>query len=571
MSNILKSFLTGVFGPDLKSYSHASRLYVDNYYQYAPKNGWIYYVMFNINPDITLPLVQSFRQNNPTIGALVKSADLPKFKMATEVLNQYNKKTYVQSKIEYTPVSLTMHDDHDNTTTALWEAYFRYYFADNSEQSKSFVSGPDKFNDLKYRPQPSEGSRVDYGMNNGIKTYKPFFKSISLFQLNRQQFTGFNLVNPIITDWSHDSLNQSEGKLLENKMTVGYETVQYATGKLKSNNINSPDAFLELIYDKTPSPSGIGGTGLPNIFGGIKGITDLLGGDAAKSGYIAYPLGGDENSAVPGRPKPATSIFGLLKTVGGKTGYDIAGGLLKGVIGDKVGKGLKGLGISSNIASRIAGPAGSIGTSLLLGGISNALTPTKAGLNGNRAVVNQVGAGAIAAGSDSAQRAAQAQQELNNSQNGSTNVDAANQAVADAQTNIANLEDQIATNQAIKAQFQSELDAADALGDPDQKAAVLAKLADAGYTDPDALATNLIQAQGQLTRAQTQLETATQLESDAQTSSEAEGESPAQQPRVNPFEGEDIPVDPDDDDDVEDPYEDNADAGDDAESVDYGP
>ena len=571
MSNVLKSFLTGVFGPDLKSYSHASRLYVDNYYQYAPKVGWIYYVMFNINPDITLPLVQSYRQNNPTIGALVKSAELPKFKMATEVLNQYNKKTYVQSKIEYTPVTLALHDDHDNTTTALWEAYYRYYFADNSEATKSFVSGPDKFNDLKYRPQPSEGSRVDYGMNNGIKTYKPFFKSISIFQLNRQQFTGFNLVNPIITDWSHDSLNQSDGKLLENKMTIGYETVQYATGKLKSNNINSPDAFLELIYDKTPSPSGIGGTGLPNIFGGIKGITDLLGGDAAKSGFVAYPLGGDENSPVPGRPQPAKSIFGLLKTVGGKTGYDIAGGFLKGAIGDKVSKGLKGLGVSSNIASRIAGPAGSIGTSLLLGGISKALTPTKAGLNGNRAVVNQIGAGAVAAGSDSAQQAAQAQQALNNSQNGSTDVDAANQAVADAQTNIADLEDKIATNQAIKAQFQSELDAADALGDPDQKAAVLAKLADAGYTDPDALATNLIQAQGQLTRAQTQLETATQLESDAQTSSEAEGESPAEQPRVNPNEDGQPTGNNNDDDDVEDDYADNADAGDDTDSVDFGP
>jgi hypothetical protein len=571
MSNILKSFLTGVFGPDLKSYSHASRLYVDNYYQYAPKNGWIYYVMFNINPDITLPLVQSFRQNNPTIGALVKSADLPKFKMATEVLNQYNKKTYVQSKIEYTPVALTMHDDHDNTTTALWEAYYRYYFADNSEQSKSFVSGPEKFNDLKYRPQPSEGSRVDYGMNNGIKTYKPFFKSISLFQLNRQQFTGFNLVNPIITDWAHDSLNQSEGKLLENKMTIGYETVQYATGKLKSNNINSPDAFLELIYDKTPSPSGIGGTGLPNIFGGIKGITDLLGGDAAQSGFVAYPLGGDENSPIPGRPKPATSIFGLLKTVGGKTGYDIAGGFLKGAIGDKVSKGLKGLGVSSNIASRIAGPAGSIGTSLLLGGITKALTPTKAGLNGNRAVVNQVGAGAIAAGADSAQQAAQTQQTLNNSQGASTDVDAANQAVTDSQAKIQDLEDKIATNQAIKAQFQSELDAADASGDPDQKAVVLAKLADAGYTDPDAMATNLIQAQGQLTRAQTQLEQATQLQSDAQSASKAEGDSPAEQPRVNPNEAVQPTNNNNDDDDVEDPAEGNANAGDNAESVDYGP
>jgi len=564
MSNILNSFLNGVFGPDLKSYSHASRLYVDNFYQYAPKNGWIYYVVFNINKSITLPLVQSYVNNNPTVGALVKTAELPKFKIATEVLNQYNKKTYVQSKIEYTPVSLTLHDDHDNTTTALWEAYYRYYFADNSEPATDFQVGPKKFDDQKYRPQPSSGSRVDYGLNNGIKQYLPFFKSISIFQLNRQQFTGFNLINPIITDWSHDSLNQSESKFLENKMTIGYETVQYATGKLKGNNLG-PDAYLEIIYDKTPSPLGVGGTGLPNIFGGIKGITDLLGGDAANSGFVAYPLGGDEYNLVPGRP--GRSAKGIT-TIGGKTLGGIAGGFLKGAIGDSVSKGLKGLGISSNIASRVAGVAGGIGTSLILKGVSNILTPTTSGINGQRSIQNIPGAGNPQS-SDPAQQAAQAQQALNNSQGTTSDVDVANQAVTDAQSNIANLEDQIATNQAIKAQFQNELDAADASGDPAQKAAVLSKLAAAGYTDPDALATNLIQAQSQLTRAQDQLDKATKLQDEATSSSISEGDSPSGQPSASANTEQETPINYDDADFEQPTYASN-DTEDSDNSIDFG-
>jgi hypothetical protein len=527
MSNILSSFLNGVFGPDLKSYSHASRLYVDNFYQYAPKNGWIYYVVFNINRSITLPLVKSFADNNPTIGALVKTAELPKFKIATEVLNQYNKKTYVQSKIEYTPVSLTLHDDHDNTTTALWEAYYRYYFADNSEPSTDFNLGPKKFDDQKYRPQVANGSRVDYGLNNGIKQYLPFFRSISIFQLNRQQFTGFNLVNPVITDWAHDTLNQSESKFLENKMTIGYETVQYATGKLKGSNLG-PDAYLEIIYDKTPSPLGVGGSGLSKAIGGILGITDLLGGDAAKSGFIAYPLGGDEFSAVPGRP--ARSATGIT-TIGGKTLGGIAGGFLKGAIGDTVGKGLQKLGLSSNIASRVAGVAGGIGTSLILNGVSSLLTPTKAGVNGQRSIQNQPGAGNPQS-SDPAQQAAQAQQTINNSQGATSNVDTANQAVADAQNNVTDIQDKITTNQAIKDQFQSELDAADASGDPAQKASVLARLSAAGYTDPAELENNLSQARQQRDKAQSQLEQATQLQDQAKLSSEAEGDSPPGQPAV---------------------------------------
>jgi len=526
-NNILNSFLNGVFGPSLKSYSHASRLYVDNFYQYAPKNGWIYYVIFNINKQIELPLVQSFANNNPTIGALVKTAELPKFKMATEVLNQYNKKTYIQSKIEYTPVSLTLHDDNDNTTTALWEAYYRYYFADNSEPSTDFQLGPKKFDDQKYRPQVANGSRVDYGLNNGIKNYLPFFKSISIFQLNRQQFTGFNLVNPIITDWAHDSLNQSESKFLENKMTIGYETVQYATGKLKGSSIG-PDAYLEIIYDKTPSPLGIGGSGLPNIFGGIKGVTDLLGGDTANSGFIAYPLGGDPSNSVPGRPaKSAKTITSL----GGQTLGGLAGNFLKGKIGDTISKGLQNLGISSNIASRIAGAAGGIGTSFILNGVQNVLTPTKAGVNSQRPIQNQAGT-ATNQNTDTAQQAAQAQQAINNSQGTASNVDAATQAVADAQNNVTNIQDQITANQAIKDQFQADLDAADASGDPAQKAAVLARLSAAGYTDPTELENNLNQARQQRDKAQSQLDQATQLQNEALSSIEAEGDSPVGQPAV---------------------------------------
>ena len=104
--------------------------------------------------------------------------------------------------------------------------------------------------------------------------------------------------------------------------------------------------------------------------------------------------------------------------------------------------------------------------------------------------------------------------------------------MADAQNNVTNIQDQITANQAIKDQFQAELDAADASGDPAQKAAVLARLSAAGYTDPAELENNLSQARQQRDKAQSQLDQAAQLQNEALSSIEAEGDSPSGLPAV---------------------------------------
>lgn len=103
------NFLGNVFtsGTNVKDYSHASRLYVEDYFKLAPKAGFLYYVVFNINRNNN-PIIQQFIQKSgPELGLLVKTADLPKFRMATETMNQYNKKTIVQSKIDYQPINFT--------------------------------------------------------------------------------------------------------------------------------------------------------------------------------------------------------------------------------------------------------------------------------------------------------------------------------------------------------------------------------------------------------------------------------------------------------------------------------
>ena len=62
---------------------------------------------------------------------LVKSADLPKFNLNIEEKQQYNKKTYINTRIGYEPVNITFHDDHADTVNAFWKAYYEYNFSDS--------------------------------------------------------------------------------------------------------------------------------------------------------------------------------------------------------------------------------------------------------------------------------------------------------------------------------------------------------------------------------------------------------------------------------------------------------
>ena len=531
MAGVLEQFLGGVFASNsLQSYAHASRLYLDDFYKYAPKNGWIFYVQFKINTNTKSPLVNSFiDKNGRVIGMLVKSTDLPKFRIGTEVLNQYNRRSYVQNKIEYTPISMAFHDDHNNTTTGLWEAYYRYYFADDAENTYLDPSPPEKYGNIKYTAEDTKS--ISYGLNNKIKDFQPFFRNIELFQLNRHQYTGFNLLNPIITEWSHDNLNQSESKFLENKMTVGYEAVQYANGRVGDNH--SPE-FNLTNYDKTPSPLSIVGKGNNSILGPggiVAGITELMGGDGG-SPEFAYPLGGSVDSPVPGKNlnpfqqiKGAVNLVKNLKNVTkaslGAEALNIAGGALGNLAS---GKGLGSLvGGSSNLAGVIAGSAGALGAVFNTGGSGNSsvngLTSSVAGL---------FGGGGGGAGSAVGISAGLASGNLSPAQ-------VRDQVLAQraaAKAKVDSLKQEQADAEQVKAQHEAELAAAEASGDPTKVDAVMTKMEAGGYTDPQELANSIGAAEAEAADAEQRYMVQQQLDANAQEEANAEEDDPSDNPLV---------------------------------------
>ena len=267
MSNSFNNFLSNQSNAspsytNFKSYSHATGLYVDGNFARAPKLGFLYYVSFNINPGV----VRSWPANGQQdVGLLVKKVDQPKFKVATETVNQYNRKTNIQTKITYEPISIEFHDDNSDITNNLWTNYFKYYYRD-SNWTNSKSPNP-AFTDNKYNT-----SDYQYGLYSN-RMGSSFFESIDIFVLHQHKFSQIRIVNPLITSWDHDSLDQTNGtKILQNKMSVAYEAVYYYTGNIVPGD--TPNGFAARYYDNVQSPLQ---AGRPNLDGSQIGISDIYG------------------------------------------------------------------------------------------------------------------------------------------------------------------------------------------------------------------------------------------------------------------------------------------------------
>ena len=255
MSNAFTNFISNNgSGVNFKSYAHATGLYVDGNFAKAPKLGFLYFIAFNITPGVVIDQQWLNSDGIYDAGMLVKKIDMPKFKITTETINQYNRKTNIQTKLNYDPVSIEFHDDNSEITNGLWKNYYKYYYTDSNYGDSA--GGIKAFNDNKYNPDGKS-----YGLNNFQD--KPFFDSIDIYVLHQGRFTQMRLINPMISSWEHDSVDQSIGnKVLQNKMSVVYENVFYYQGNIVQGS--APGRFASKYYDNSPSPLQVGSNPVAN-------------------------------------------------------------------------------------------------------------------------------------------------------------------------------------------------------------------------------------------------------------------------------------------------------------------
>ena len=276
LNGFLDNFFNGVLNPkgSMGDFQHASRLYVDNAFRLAPKSKFLYFVNFNFYKDDKHDVLAGFpkiqNRHRAEMNMLVKNVDLPQYRSSVEVKNAYNRKKNVQTCIDYTPVSMTMHDDNQGLTTMLMEAYYKYYYRDSN------ITDITASYDPRSNYKDENGRSYRFGLDNDKMV--PFFRSIKLYQFSRHEYTEYTLVNPIIESWGHDTMDQTDGSgIAENKMTINYEAVLYSRGAVGED---SPATFATDHYDKTPSPLSVAGGGVGNLFGGggiLDGASSVLG------------------------------------------------------------------------------------------------------------------------------------------------------------------------------------------------------------------------------------------------------------------------------------------------------
>ncbi len=330
----LNNLVQGLTNPKgvMGDFQHAARLYNTNNYRLAPKNKFLFYVVFNLDPAVFKNNEVFRNQNINEVNLLVKTAQLPKFSVSTQKVKEYNKQKIIQTKIEYDDISIDFHDDNTGVVTAFWQMYYEYYFADhqhnktdrtgqtNASASPAFLRNSQFIKDKMYR----------YGLDRLPE--KPFFTSIQIYQMSKKKFQCFTLAAPIIKTWQHDAMDYASNEPVKSTMTVQYEAVFYSKGDVKEGN---PRGFATVGYDKTPSPLSLAGGGTASLFGQggvIAGASELFGDITAIKAGSGNPFGAAIKGAnlyknIKGLSKAGIKQEGLNFLVGQ------AGGLIGGGLG----------------------------------------------------------------------------------------------------------------------------------------------------------------------------------------------------------------------------------------------
>jgi hypothetical protein len=381
--NLLTDAAGGFFGNDyLRDYTHASKTFRPNAYQYAPKFKFLFHVYFEINQSayaVGLPQGANF-------GLAVKSVKLPSYTFDTHIMNQYNRKRIIQTKIKYDPIDINFHDDNGNLIRNMWYNYYTYYYKDASipvasvsgRQAQQTGNGSTNSpNNTNYNSRNIYSQSITGDTNWGYvgespdspatntqaatgQTKIPFFKNITIFGFNQHNYSAYTLINPIINRFAHDTYDYSQGNgTMTNTMTVDYETVKYFQGAISGKEPSNIVAGfgLNANYDRVVSP--ISRPGSQSSILGQGGLVDGVNG-------VISDLSG-ENTNILGAIQKAGATYNTLKNMN-----------LKQAIKSEV---------KAGITNAIMNPLNNTGRNVLFNTLIYGSTPNPPNSTGGRAIV----------------------------------------------------------------------------------------------------------------------------------------------------------------------------------------
>ena len=313
MGSFGQDFAKGFFGTEgTRDYTHASKVFRTNAYELKPRFKFLFHVTFTINTGQIPALNGIFATDDVTnLSYVVKTASLPTYTIDTATMNQYNRKRLVQTKIKYNPVTITFHDDGGDNVRNMWYNYYAYYYKDASQKygSDSNTNGSagasqnqqngfggwdrDIYSDNR---QVNDWGYIGESYNDGTSSANtsngkpPFFRDIRIAGFDKNhKYAEYVLINPIISGWQHDTYDYAQGNgIMENKMTIDYETVKYYD---KAPNKSAVGFANPSHYDTRRSP--IARPGSTNSIFGQGGLLDVVDGisEDLQSGSVLGLIG----------------------------------------------------------------------------------------------------------------------------------------------------------------------------------------------------------------------------------------------------------------------------------------
>lgn len=295
---VLQSATEELFGRQfLKDYKHAAKTFLTDGFAYSPKFKWLFHVYFDINEQFVNQ--SGLFPDDKNFGLAVKSIELPKYSFDLHDMNQYNRHRMIQTKIKYDPVTVTFNDDNNNLIRKLWYAYYSFNINDPNNLTNEAANNANQYsNNLGTEQWGYSGVELNPAPTaTNLGTGKvPFFKNINVYGFNQHNFALYQLVNPIIDSWQHDTYDyyQTTG-IMENRMSIRYEYVKYYDGALSGE---SPGNIVKNFgdpshYDREKSP--ITKAGTRNTILGQGGLIDTAFGiqqDLSNGNYIGAAIKG---------------------------------------------------------------------------------------------------------------------------------------------------------------------------------------------------------------------------------------------------------------------------------------
>lgn len=218
-----------------------------------PRTKYMFYARFVTDTDAgnLFPWLQKYKLGSPDTNGVsfkIKQIDKPKLELNAVELNQYNRKRYAYTKVEYQPFTIRMHDTVDNAPLQLWKDYFMYYFGDSRANKQPLM------NDSTVASEFNDGTGWGF---RPIAEDLSFFTSLELYSIYGRRYTQMNYLNPKITnvDWTQYDSSSSDPD--EVGLTFRYEAIEYLDEKPISDDMMTIFGFdvdSEAIDPKAITP-----------------------------------------------------------------------------------------------------------------------------------------------------------------------------------------------------------------------------------------------------------------------------------------------------------------------------